>query len=295
MALFDFLRAKPKPEAAHPLPMPVVTPEALTVAHRIADHVRVQHPEARAVLLVAQVVSGAMQLERAEASQLEGPPPPASLFLDPELQVALLAADLGRLLEALGLPLREGFSVSVLVLRDRLEVLGMELPLEEARLRFGAALFGLLRDADAKIHRRQAALQQAMGGMGACDVSLDAGDGRLVFTPETGPARRVPATLLGSFAPDLQTWAWAWSHPSTTSAENLTLKERSALALFQAPELAVCAPLAFTVAYAGGQILGQRPVWRWPHPSGLQLFFAMPDEADWTQYCEPRPASTTAH
>jgi hypothetical protein len=258
-----------------------VTPETIGLAHDVVDHLRLLHPQAMGYMdLTGAIEKGLGKVHMVNVPRISDDPVPGSLFVDTPLRHAFLGRSIGWLIEALGVDPGDSFSFSMTVTDTEAHLMDARLPVEESRLKYGRAFMQHLLEVEDAIRKRQDALRETMGAIGPARVAWDRDAGLLVFAPQSGPEVRFPAEILGSFAPDLQSWCWAWDiqglEPQHARAV-AGLREET-LPLLTTAAFDCSESFAYTVAIAAAGFLGKKPVWRWPLSSNQQLFFLMSPE-----------------
>ncbi len=284
----------PEPPAGQPVELvpaepPAVNAAARERAHRVVDQLRLLHPAATGeVQVVAECRDGRMRVPRMQVEAVGDHELPACVVVDPFLHTAFLASEIGHLLGALGQSTAGWSTVSLSAYPDRLTLLGASIPIEEPALCFGELFQARLRQADPAIEQRQDALQSAMMALGPCSISWERDRGALRFVPEAEPPALIRAEVLGSFSPERHSWAWAWANRSFDSDHTRGItavrdraEDRSGGRVLRNPGCDCSEPFAFALAHLAADLLGERPIWRWPLPSGVQLFFAMVEPSGW--------------
>ncbi len=304
MGLFDLFRRKQRPAAEElptavpialddvpPLPPlspgpatpPKVTEAATAAARDVVDRLRLLHPHHRGRLrLVADFSHGDARIAMTEVPDVGESCLPEWVVLDQGLHTAFLASHVAGLLGALGQDPSTLEGVELTLADEGLDVFGARIEVDAATLLYAEQFFAELDDVGRELDSRQQGLQARMHTPGPCSIAWDREARALVLTEENERTIALPAEFIGSFAPDLCSWCWAWGNPSVDESDSAAIAsvrdaavEAGPWPMLTTPEIPCCEPFAFTLAYVGAFRMGGKAVFRWPRPSGMQMFFAI--------------------
>lgn len=210
---------------------------------------------------------------------------PPWVVIDQPLHNAFASTSVVNLLTGLGVDLTPLRGVELVITLDTVQVFGTQVIVDGAQLRYGDTFLRALARADQGLGARQEAVQTAMGAPGPCTVRWNRDARALELSNQAGFAARFGAEFIGSYAPDECSWCWGWANGSVsgeltaaiTAVRDAAVRDAVTLPVLQAPGLPCSEPFAFTLAHIAASRMGNggMGIWRWPRPSGMQMFFAI--------------------
>ncbi|MBL4687834.1 MAG: hypothetical protein JKY37_24810 [Nannocystaceae bacterium] len=263
-----------------------MTPAAVGAARDLIDQVRLLHPahDGR-VRLIADFSGGRGWLVNIEVAGLLDINLPPWVVIDHPLHNAFASTSVVNLLTGLGVDLTTLRGVELAIMLDTVQVFGTQVTVDRAQLRCGDNFVQALAWADQGLDARQQAVQTAMGAPGPCTVHWNRDARVLELSNHAGLAATFGAEFIGSYAPAECSWCWGWANGSVsgeltaaiTAVRDAAVRDAVTLPVLQAPGLPCSEPFAFALAHIAASRMGNggMGIWRWPRPSGMQMFFAI--------------------